>query len=225
MSWKIYFLLTENWWKPLAVCDAKHLMYSSVLISEMPSSEPLRRSLFCPSWGVGCLPAPALRILRCYLQYLKSSHFNIQVFVYQGKRSSDFPQSAPLNVCQGLLMSPPQASLWEYASCSFLLRWRTDTGVCCQTRGLGCAQGWGTWFHDISGGKNHLPVGWVLKRTSTVWHANHDAACLAPLNANLPGDSSQESSLFTNAIPNILGQKRRGGKVADWFYRNTLSGR
>jgi hypothetical protein len=40
--------------------------------------------------GVGCLPASWLRILRCYLQYLRTSHFNIQVFVYHGKWSSNF---------------------------------------------------------------------------------------------------------------------------------------
>lgn len=51
ISWRVYILLPENWWKPLAVYDAKHLMYTSLLTSEMPSSEPLTMSLFCPSRG------------------------------------------------------------------------------------------------------------------------------------------------------------------------------
>lgn len=106
-----------------------------------------------------------------------------------------------------------------------------DTCVCCQVCGLCCArrQGWGTWFHDISGRKHHLPVGSVLKRTSIVWHVNHDAACLAPLNANLPGDSNQESSLFKMSFPIFCVRqsswdRKKKKKKADWFYRNTLSG-
>lgn len=48
-----------------------------------------------PFMGVGCLLAPGLRILRCYLQYLESSHFHIQVFVSPGKWSSNSPPKCP----------------------------------------------------------------------------------------------------------------------------------
>lgn len=68
-------------------------------------------------------------------------------------------------------------------------------------------------------------LGQCWKEPSIVWHANHDAACLAPLNGSLPDDSSQESSLFTNVIPNILCAAKHLSqkKKADRFYRNTLS--
>lgn len=61
--------------------------------------------------GVGCLPAPGLRSLRCYLQYLSSSHSISQSL---SPTVNDLPtllQSAPLNACQGLLMSLKMASL------------------------------------------------------------------------------------------------------------------
>lgn len=46
--------------------------------------------------------------------------------------------------------------------------------------------------------------GHCWKESSIVWHVNHDATCLTPLNINPPGNSSQESSHFTNVISNIL---------------------
>ena len=43
--------------------------------------------------------------------------------------------------------------------------------------------------------------GHCWKESPVVWYPNHDAACFAPLNVDLLGESSQESSLFTNVIP------------------------
>ena len=61
--------------------------------------------------GAGCLPAPGLRSLRCYLQYLSSSHSISQSL---SPTVNDLPtllQSARLNACQGLLTSLKMASL------------------------------------------------------------------------------------------------------------------
>lgn len=153
---------------PLAIYDAKHPIYSSsLLISRLcfTYSEPLTMFLLCPSrrWegraegGGTCLPAPGKRTRGCYLQYLKSSHFNIHVFVYPGKCSSNSPPKCPLGV-----PAKDYSCLWKW----FLSRYMHPAAACSSPRAacltppctarsvspaLFCRRDGGTWFHDISG--------------------------------------------------------------------------
>lgn len=91
--------------------------------------------LILPFMGVGCLPALVLRILRCYLQYLRSSHFNIQVFVYRGKWSSNSPPKCP-SECLPRITHVPENG-FSLDTCILQLPvslWglRADTSKCCQ---------------------------------------------------------------------------------------------
>lgn len=187
--------------------------------------------LILPFMGVGCLPALVLRILRCYLQYLRSSHFNIQVFVYHGKWSSNSPPKCPSECLPRITHVPENGfsldtcilqlpvSLWGLRA-RHLQVLPDLCPVLCSAAGMGEPD---SMIFPV--GRITSEFGHCWKESSIVWHVNHDATCLTSLNINLPGNSSQESSHFTNVISNILCTTkylRQKKKKKAWFYRNTL---
>ena len=117
--------------------------------------------------GVGCLPAPGLRSLRCYLQYLSSSHSISQSFVSHGTWSSNSPPKCP-SECLPRITHVPENGFSLRASCCHPVLWRLHAWPralpdLCPT--LGSAAGMrGTWCHDISGRKSHLWVWSLLER-------------------------------------------------------------
>ena len=93
------------------------------------------------------------------------------------------------------------------AACSSL--WAVCLTPLCTARSVSCAL-----LYCRDGGNlipwhfqwEESPLSLVIaeKNPAIVLHVNHDDSYLAQLNTNLPGNSSGESSLFMNFIPDIL---------------------
>lgn len=128
--------------------------------------------------------------------------FNIQVFVSSGKWSSDCPPKCPSECLprithvpeNGFSLMHPAAS-WSSlmaASLTPLYLLPDLRPVPCSAAGMGGEPDSMTFLV----GRVTSEFGHCWKESPIVWHANHDAIYLAPLNIDLLGDSSQESSLF-----------------------------
>lgn len=151
--------------------------------------------------GVGCLPvnwgwevSQMLSAVSC------SSPFNIPVFVSHGKRSSNSPPKCP-SECLPRITHVPENGFSLHASCRHpILPWWLHAWPLpvlpdlCPAR-FCCGTG-KSWCHDISSRKSYLWVWSPGAKESPIAYPNHDAICLAPLNVNLLGENSQESSLY-----------------------------
>lgn len=136
--------------------------------------------------------------------------FNTLVFVSQGKWSSKSPPKCPSECLPRITHVPENGYSWRVHPAA---SWSSLTAGCltplCAARSVTCAllccrhRGNLTLWHFRQGRvTSEFGHGW--KESPIVWHINHDAICLAPLNIHLSGDGSQESSLFVHVLPNTL---------------------
>lgn len=177
ISWKIHFSLTENWWKPLA--DAKHLIYSSLLISRLclPHSESLTMFSLCPSWGLSTSQHQRREFsdVICDISKVHISISNSLSTLVNDLQT--LLQSAPLNACQGLLMSLKMVSLSICASCSCLflsVSCVPDTSLHCQICVL-CSALLQRWREPDS---MTFPVGRIASEFGHCWkESRHCVAC------------------------------------------------
>lgn len=194
----------------------------------MPSSEPLTMALFCPSWRSDAsqhrrweFSDVICNISKVHISASKSLSTRVndrppllQVPLWMSAKDGSCP-------CEGLLsgnVRPAASSSARRAACLALV---------CAARSAACAalscRAGEPDSKTFPAGRITPQLGPCWKEPSIVWPVNHDAACWAPLNINLPGDSSQESSLFTNVIPNILcaarhlSQKKKKKKQTDFI--------
>lgn len=144
------------------------LIYGSLLSSGvlLPMCGVLHSVLLL---GVGCLPAPGLRSLRCYLQYLSSSHSISQslsptVTIFQ------LSSKVPLPECLPRITHVPENGFSLHASCRHpilpdgCIPWPPPCAPRSVSSAQFCCGHGGLWCHDISSRKSYLWVWSLLKR-------------------------------------------------------------
>lgn len=122
IPWKVYFLFTETWWKPLAMYDARHWISGCLSFSGfcLLSWEFLTVFLSCLSWGWAASQHQGEKSQMLSAIAQKFS-FNIQVFVSHGKWSSKSPPKCPSECRPRITHIAENGSLSVPACCSFLV--------------------------------------------------------------------------------------------------------